>query len=1422
MKHKIDYLFETSWEVCNKVGGIYTVLSTKALTAVEHFKDNYICIGPDLSVEQDRRGDFIEDSAIFKNWREVAHQEGLHIRVGRWNVKGLPLAILIDFTPFFEKKNEIFTQFWLQYKLDSLSGQWDYIEPALFGYAAGKVIESFYNYYGHATDGIAAHFHEWMTGTGVLYLEQHVPQIATAFTTHATVLGRCAAGNGIPLYDDIENIDPTGLATRFGVMSKQSLELLAAHTADVFTTVSEITGQECVHFLQKQPDVITVNGFENDIVPHGDEYRQRRTRSREQLFAVAEALTGQKLPGNTRLLISSGRYEFTNKGIDIFIRSLSKLREEQPACPVVAFIAVPSATSGIREDLLHALQNPKKQDAPQPLGAYTTHHLSDPCNDPIIRALQNEGLNNNPESPVKVIFVPVYLNGRDGIFNLSYYDFFIGFDLSIFPSYYEPWGYTPLESVAFGIPTITTTLSGFGQWTLKECPDKSCVQIIARDDHNSEEATANLAKLIHQFLQNTHDALDLPRQDALDLAHETSWQKFYEHYLEAYYFAIEKSSKRHEQYKHKIAKVLLSETAREKTPLKWRKLTVKSVLPPVLDKLSLLSRNLWWTWNTPARELFEDIIGKEAWREGDQNPVLLLQRLPADRIRQYAKNEKFIQTLNEVYHNFETYMNTPPPYPDKQPMVAYFSMEYGLTNELKIFSGGLGMLAGDYLKEASDQHLPMIGVGLLYREGYFRQQVSREGIQESLYPRQSFSALPIQPVKNKNGEWETINIALPGRDLYARIWLVQVGQVPLYLLDTDFGDNREDDRSTTATLYGGDHENRLKQELLLGVGGIRLLKILGINPDLYHLNEGHAAFISLERLRDFMEDGYSLPAAQEMVRATSLFTTHTPVPAGHDAFQEDMMRVYFAHYPDRYHVSWNKFMSWGRSPENKSDEKFSMSVLACRFCQEVNGVSKIHGRVSREMFAPLYDGFCPEELHIGYVTNGVHYPTWAHEQWKHFFKEHETRNFSDGKLTPVQWQFPEDPAIDEQMWTIKKQLRADLMKAVTRLLEVQMRRRNEPPELIVRTLQAIKALGTNALTIGFARRFATYKRAHLLFSNEKELLEIVHGSSGHRPVTFIFAGKAHPHDKAGQDLIKRVIEFSRKPEFLGHIIFLENYDMNLAKKLVSGCDVWLNTPTRPLEASGTSGEKAAMNGVLNLSVLDGWWAEGYTPEGGWALPENITYGIPEQQDELDAVTLYEIIKKQIIPAFFSRKQQRKYSTAWTTMMRANFQHIATRFTMKRQVDEYYSKFYLKLFSRSRLLLNNDKALLRQLITWKNKIYASWDNIEVMDAQIPDMLQNIYNLGETLRFAVTLRLGNLTPDDIRVELVITDRENEKNTFVGKHSFSYIHNEHNEKTGNTLFTLDLPTRHVGVWSWAIRLTPTHPLLPHDQDMNIVRWV
>ncbi|MCB2220279.1 MAG: alpha-glucan family phosphorylase [Bacteroidetes bacterium] len=1406
---KPEFLFETSWEVCNKVGGIYTVLSSKYPSVKGQMGNRYIFIGPDVWKETRENPDFIEDRSLYHEWVGQAEKEDLRVRIGRWNIPGKPVAILVDFTTFFSFKDKIFAKFWETYHLDSLTGGWDYIEPSLFGYATGKVIESFCNFYLPAGEKAIAHFHEWMTGAGILYLKEYAPHIATVFTTHATILGRSMAGNNLPLYSQLGEFNPEEMAKKTGIVAKFSLEKNASVHADSFTTVSEITARECFHFFDREVDVITPNGF-SSFDTNAEEYIKRKSTSRDKILEVASAVYNQKLDDDTLILMTSGRYEFINKGLDAFIDALGKLNEEKNLNrKVLAIIAVPGNHSGPRKEVIERIKSP---DFSHPLSnEYLTHNLYDRYHDPVINRILENNLNNGSESQVKMLFVPVYLDGHDGIFELEYYDFLAGCDLTAFPSFYEPWGYTPLESIAFGIPTITTTLAGFGSWVkgAYKTPQQS-VSVIERTEGNYDIFVSKISDQITHFANCAQDDYQKSKSESLEIAAKLQWTNLAEQYSEAYKLAIEKSSNRPEKLHRRAATEYLLKGSGIQDQPDWKKMFVKTQIPDELEPLKEMSLNMWWCWNYEAIELFES-IEPELWVSTERNPVSLLNKLSYEHLQDLKSDEAFMEKMRNVYKTYTTYMADKENAPEGH--VGYFSMEFGLHESVKIYSGGLGILAGDYLKEASDSNKRMTGIGLMYRYGYFAQSISIFGDQIAESKPQKYTDLPLQPVRNENDEWVRIGIALPGRTLYAKVWKLQIGRIDLYLLDTDIEENTMEDRAITHHLYGGDWNNRFKQELLLGVGGVRLLYALNIKPDVYHLNEGHAAFAGLERLRHLVEDrGMSFAAAREVIRSSSLFTTHTPVPAGHDTFSEDILRTYIPHYADRLNISWDDFMNLGRYHKNKPDEKFSMSVLAANLSQEMNGVSKIHGRVSRDMFAGLYPGYFADELHIGYVTNGVHYASWAASNWQQFHDSKLGKELKNDQSNPGIWKKIHTIS-DATIWKQRLKARKEFLDFLRTKMQDDLQSRQESPQVIYQTIDGII---DDALYIGFARRFATYKRAHLLFTNIDRLEKLL--SVPDKPLRFVFAGKAHPNDKPGQDLIKRIIEISKMPQFIGKIIFLENYDMHVGRHLVSGVDIWLNTPTRPLEASGTSGEKAVMNGVLNLSVLDGWWAEGYKPNAGWAIQEAKTYANQAFQDELDAEIIYQLIEDEILPVYFDRDKQ-GVSHKWVGYIKNNFSEIAPHFTMKRMLDDYYNLFYNKLFDRNKQMRKDDFKLAYELESWKTHIRENWNHIKILSVRLPNSSLRPLTLGETFEVELEIDTNGIEPDQIGIEMVIGQKVMDKVDHI--HRLVDLKLKDTEE-GHSRYVCDMDLIESGVYDFAFRIYPKNEKLPHRQDFPLVKWI
>ena len=842
----------------------------------------------------------------------------------------------------------------------------------------------------------------------------------------------------------------------------------------------------------------------------------------------------------------------------------------------------------------------------------------------------------------------------------------------------------------------------------------------------------------------------------------------------------------------------------------WRDITVRAELPKALKPLEELSKNLWWVWNSEGKSLFRD-LDHDLWRSTGENPVMLLQRISSARLDEVMNDAEFMARIKHVHGMFKEYMAQP--MRTDAPSVSYFSMEYGLCNCLKIYSGGLGVLAGDYIKQASDSRINMTAVGFLYRYGYFTQSLSIDGQQIANYEAQNFDQLPIEPVIGEDGNPMILEVPFPGRIIYCHVWRVNVGRMNLYLLDTDFDMNSEYDRPITHQLYGGDWENRIKQEYLLGIGGMYMLNKLGIHTDIYHANEGHAALLNLQRLVDYVQkDHLPFNVALEVVRASSLYTVHTPVPAGHDYFEESLFGKYLGEYPAKLGISWSDLMNMGRENPD-TNERFSMSVFALNTCQEANGVSWLHGEVSKKMFAGVWKGYSPEESHVGYVTNGVNMPTWAASEWKEFYGEKLGQQVFENQSDPEAWKgiFK---CKDEEIWQMRQTLKNKFINFVKKDFKEKWLANQGDPTAVMKIVDKINP---NALIIGFARRFATYKRAHLLFTDLDRLAKIVNNEQF--PVQFVFSGKAHPADGAGQGLIKRIMEISRMPQFLGKIIFLEDYNMIVAKRLVTGVDIWLNTPTRPLEASGTSGEKAEMNGVLNFSVLDGWWYEGYRfdEKAGWALTDKRTFTDQAQQDKLDAATIYSMLENEIVPLYFA-KNSKGYSPEWIQYIKGSIGHIAPHFTMKRQLDDYIDRFYAPEARRAAELEKDDFKLAREIVAWKEEVASKWNDIQILSVDFRGEKNDnsIFRTGS--KFDITCRIDTKgLGKSIGVELVIFKEHDGESKFHKAVPFKVVADEN----GVLTYELKEEMKDAGVYRYSLRMYPNNALLPHRMDIAYTRW-
>ncbi|NLF10536.1 MAG: glycosyltransferase family 1 protein [Anaerolineaceae bacterium] len=843
-------------------------------------------------------------------------------------------------------------------------------------------------------------------------------------------------------------------------------------------------------------------------------------------------------------------------------------------------------------------------------------------------------------------------------------------------------------------------------------------------------------------------------------------------------------------------------------------------LPPRLERLRELAHNLWWTWNHEAIELFQR-LEPDLWQSTGHNPVLMLGTIRQERLEQIVDDDGFMAHLDRVYGEFDRYMKSAATWYAKThasaegACIGYFSAEFGLTESLGIYAGGLGILAGDHLKSASDLGLPLVGMGLLYQQGYFHQYLNPDGWQQELYPDNDFYNLPLNLERQLSGAPLTVEVEYPGRTVKAQVWRAQVGRVPLYLLDTNVEANRPEDRDLTDQLYGGDDDMRIRQEMMLGIGGIRALSALGIEPNVCHMNEGHSAFLALERIRVLMEECHlSFQEAREVAMAGHVFTTHTPVPAGIDWFHPELVDRYFGHYYPRLGLSRDEFLGLGRLNPNDPNGYFCMAVLALRLANRSNGVSQLHAQVSREMWQEIWPGVPVAEVPILGITNGIHPRSWISRDMADLFSRYLGPRWVERPAEQEIWQrVARIP--DEELWRTHERRRERLVAFARRRLAHQLQQRGTHPSEIQ---QAEQVLDPEALTIGFARRFATYKRGSLLFHDLERLARIVGDKD--RPVQIIFAGKAHPRDNPGKELIRQIVHHARRPEFRNRIVFLEDYDMVVGRYLVQGVDVWLNTPRRPHEASGTSGMKATANGALNLSVLDGWWDEGYTPETGWAIGHGEDYeqDQAEYQDRVEADALYNLLEKEIVPLFYERGSD-GLPRGWIARMKAAMRNHAGVFNTNRMVRDYTELCYLPSAQRSQRMMGQDMQHAKTLASWKEHVRKEWGNVRIERTWTEQAGSQELRVGDQLQVLAEVYLGALKPTDVAVQLYYGPVDGEGIIVNGRTIPTLIAQSRGK--GRFVFAGAITCQTSGRHGYALRIVPAHEDLGTAFEMGLVLW-
>ena len=850
----------------------------------------------------------------------------------------------------------------------------------------------------------------------------------------------------------------------------------------------------------------------------------------------------------------------------------------------------------------------------------------------------------------------------------------------------------------------------------------------------------------------------------------------------------------------------------------FNRITVNPQLPKRINRLSEIANNLWWSWNTDFLKIFKE-IDIDLWERVDKNPVKFLKLVSQEKLEQASINQQVLKQYDKIVNDFDGYMNSKntwfsKKYPNnKNDIIAYFSAEYGLDETIPIYSGGLGILSGDHLKSASDLGIPLVAVGLLYKNGYFHQKIDGYGNQQSIYKDIDLMNLPINPVKDEKGEELKVLLKLPGKNLYLKVWKINVGRITLYLLDSDIPENTDEDyRNITLRLYGGDQEMRIKQEIVLGMGGVNLLRTLGLDPNIYHMNEGHSSFLLLEVIKNIIkEKKVSFDIARDITSAKTVFTTHTPVPAGNDIFPMELVEKYFKGYWTKLGIDKDTFLHLGTKPNDTLDTGFNMGILALKIAGKKNGVSKLHGAVSRELFGDVWPAIAANESPITYVTNGIHTCTWLAPNLKELYNKYLIPYWQDNIQIQETWK-KIDNIPNERLWEEHQARKNKLLKLVKENVTNNMKENGISYEEIN---EITSKLNPNALTIGFARRFATYKRATLIFRDLERITQILNNSE--KPVQLIFAGKAHPADKEGQELIKYIKEISMKPQFKGKIFVLENYNIGIARYLVSGVDVWLNNPRRPMEASGTSGQKASVNGVINFSVLDGWWAEGYDSKNGWTIGTNDEYSSYDIQDDADSNSMYTTLENKIIPTYYD-KASNGISEKWVRIMKNSIISTGGRYSTSRMLCDYTDRLYMPLIDVYKKYYS-DLSEVANLNEWKTKMQINWEKIKI--EQLNNMDNISIDAGNKIEVTCKVILPDISADNITVETYagrITDKGTIENITIMPMDLI----EKNEEKREYIYKAKLELTTGGNYGYTFRVMPKHNMILDPENLNLIKWI
>lgn len=1415
MMMKNVFLFETSWEVCNKVGGIYTVLRSKLKEATKNFGENYLLIGPWL---QENRH-FVDSSSPFlEKVSQALTKKGIACRTGYWDTEGKPAVILVGMQNRY-KIDELLYRLWSNFGVDSLASNYEYIEPLLFATVSGEIIQTIAEQILDPKLKVIAHFHEWLCGAGVLHLKQFAKKIAIVFTTHATVLGRALAHNQKDIYNLTAAFNPSNEARSLGVYPKHSLERAAAMEAHCFTTVSSITAEEAYLMLDKYPDKIVLNGLDIiDKIQHSD-LPNNIIDTREKLLNIARKTTQKPIPNDALIWLTSGRYEFHNKGFDIFLKSLAKLDKKlTESSPTIVVLFLIAANHRNKQDSLLE-EGAQSDSSQQPAIGIATHKIYNPFADPIIN-LVNE-LNLKESKKIRVVYSDAYLNGADGVFDIIYESILATCNLSIFPSFYEPWGYTPLESIAYGVPTITTDLAGFGCWIkgIKE-DHRDSVFVLEYRNKDPDTVIENLSDYlgINAYQEQTK-RIEIKNKTKL-IARLGDWRVSYNGYIDAYNQAIEF-----------IEVIYFPKVLEEKGVIclyekgsikpKFRMLQYAYQLPEKLSELRDLAYNFWWSWNEMAsKPIFKD-IDPVLWGRVKENPTEFFQLLSSSALQRKANEPNYMKKYENVLMLFRDYLhNNPKPnfcdanlINEKHP-IAYFCLEYGLDECLPIYSGGLGILAGDYLKAVSDLNIPLIAIGLFYKQGYFTQKINFQGEQIASYDINNPSQLPMRQINDSSGAPLLINIEVLNRSVYITVWEVKVGKINLYLLDTDVDKNSPEDRKLSGRLYGGSREYRLMQEIVLGIGGTRfIVEQLKITPSLYHLNEGHSAFLLLERLKDFYNQNLSPSESYEAVRASSVFTTHTSVPAGNEVFADEIIIKYFSKAMKLLNKPMDSLLNLAKT-QDSTTKAFSLTALALHCALGRNAVSKIHERVAKQMWKELWTGFLENEIPITSVTNGVHLPTWLGADLELIYDRYLGADWVKMQDDPNLWESI-NSIPDKALWDAHQNQKNKLLDLVKEHIKQEYILRNENETLIHSSLDC---LSDEVLLIGISRRFATYKRHDLILRNVERLARIL--TDAKHPVVLLIAGKAHPADGLGQKLITEIIHILRRPIFKGHIIFLRNYAMKMAKYLVQGVDVWLNTPIINTEACGTSGMKVGLNGGLNFSIKDGWWAEAYEnePNSGWAIT---SFDSPDshRRDEMENIFLLDILEHEIVPLYYNGGKG-AISSQWIKKMKAAIKYISYQFNAQRMVKDYFERLYNPVAQYSNKLFKDNFKQLKYLAEWKKDLIMRFNTVKIKTILVKGLENGKVKPNGNISIKVLLFSGKMKSHELKVQLVLG--VSDENQFISEPiSIVPLNLADMRESGVLTYTVEHHLEDTGFFAYGIRVLPYNELFFSPEDAEITLW-